>query len=397
MSGEVLTEVEIRGAECVSELRRRVQLATGDSPHKACTLLLEDKVLEDRKPLVYAFVCGDDWEVPEKVAITLVRVQELWAAFGSAGGWVTMCCLSSIGELKGSSARYVLELPVGPDAVTSLAFSPNGLELLTASDDSTAKLWNILSGECLCTMAGHTGGLTGCAFSVQGDRIVTTSKDRTARLWNCQSIQEVFCQHELTGHHAAVWSGAFSPDGATVVTASRDKTAMLWDASTGEFRRRFEGHGGALWCASFSHDGRFIATASSDQTMRLWDFETATHLKSFEGHTNTVTSVCFSHDDRELLTSSRDGSVRMWDPEAGDQKVLLKPFENDVDRESETQLWAAAYSPDGSTVMAAASAGRVALWRNEDGQQEWSSALRLNDRQTCASNFAVLACDLSIN
>merc|ERR1711924_287875 len=126
MSGEVLAEVEICAAKCVSELRCQVLLAIDNPPDKACMLMLDGKVLDDSKPLALAGFCSDDWEVREHVTVTFVRIPELWAAMGSTGGWVTLYCLSTYGELHGSSPRYVVELPTGPEAVTSVAFSPDG-------------------------------------------------------------------------------------------------------------------------------------------------------------------------------------------------------------------------------------------------------------------------------
>lgn len=390
MSGDVLAEVEVSGAECVSELRQRALAAAGDRPERSCSLLLDGQVLDDSKPLALAGFCDTGAELRKKASVTIVRIPELWGAVSSAGGSVTVYCwgvgnVSDVGQ-----PRCVLQLPVGvahEDAVTAVAFSPNGVQFLTASNDSTAKFWDIGTAECLCVLVGHTGGLTGCAFSPEGECVVTTSKDRTARLWSHGSTR-----HELVGHEASVWSGAFSPDGATVLTASRDKVARLWNASTGECLRLFEGHGAALWCAAFSQDGRCIATASSDQTVRLWELESATHLKTFEGHTNTVTCVSFSPDDKVMLTSSRDGSVQLCDVESG-ASTSLKPTEEDEDdgspHRASTQFWAATFSPDGSTVMATASAGHVYLWR-QDCEGLWSAPEHLN----AFCNSTALACDL---
>ena len=61
-----------------------------------------------------------------------------------------------------------------------------------------------------------------------GVRVVTASLDKTARLWDGKSGQLVAT---LTGHGDRVWSAAFSPDGARVVTASYDGEGRVWIAS----------------------------------------------------------------------------------------------------------------------------------------------------------------------
>ena len=67
------------------------------------------------------------------------------------------------------------------------------------------------------------------AFSSDGARVVTASKDTTARLWGATTGEQVAV---LPGHEAPVLGAAFSPDGARVVTASLDRTARLWDVGS---------------------------------------------------------------------------------------------------------------------------------------------------------------------
>ncbi len=66
------------------------------------------------------------------------------------------------------------------DAVESAAFSPDGTKVVTASLDSTAKIWDVTTGALLYTLAGHTNALYSAAFSPDSTTVVTASRDRTA-------------------------------------------------------------------------------------------------------------------------------------------------------------------------------------------------------------------------
>jgi WD40 repeat protein len=61
------------------------------------------------------------------------------------------------------------------------------------------------------------------AFSPDGGRLATASQDTTARIWDAASGQELL---KLT-HDDAVNAAAFSPDGGRLATASGD-TARIW-------------------------------------------------------------------------------------------------------------------------------------------------------------------------
>jgi WD40 repeat protein len=74
---------------------------------------------------------------------------------------------------------------------------------------------------------GHNYAVNSAAFSPDGKRIVTASRDTTTRLWDTETGQTI--RAPLTGHTNWVNSVAFSPEGRLIVTASWDGTARLWE------------------------------------------------------------------------------------------------------------------------------------------------------------------------
>ena len=235
-------------------------------------------------------------------------------------------------------------------SVRNAAFSPDGTRVVTASDDGTARIWNVSTEKPVTLPLQHQGPVTAVAFSPDGKRVVTASNDNTARLWDASSGKRVAPPLE---HQGIVYDVTFSPDGTRVVTAISDNTARIWDVRTGQPVTAPLLHEGPVVAATFSADGMKVVTASRDMTARVWNATTGQPVTEPLRHRDQINAATFSPDGTKVVTASRDKTACVWD-----LKLQLVTAE----LQHENAVVAAAFSPDGTRVVTASEDKTARVW-----------------------------------
>lgn len=235
-------------------------------------------------------------------------------------------------------------------SVTAVAFSPDGQQVLSGSRDKTAILWDAANGQRLKTFEGHEWVVTSVAFCTDGQLVLTGSEDQTVCLWDVATGT----RRRTIRTPAPVTSAAFSPDADRVLTGLWDRTAILWDTASGEEVRRYQGHRGWVTSVAFCPDGRLVVTGSEDKTAIIWDVESGKPLHTLAGHKTGIKSLAFATDRQQLLTASTDGALVLWEAAGGKR---LQTFAGDSASVSSVAL-----SPDGRQALTGSSDGCARLW-----------------------------------
>ncbi len=159
-----------------------------------------------------------------------------------------------------ASWEQVLEFPLGG----FFSVSPDGRSVATSGPDHVV-VWEVDTGREL-TRIGSEPIYYFPAFSPDGTQLLTGTNENTAILWDIQSGERL---RTFTGHTNLVLEVAFSADGRYVLTSGEDKTARLWETATGRQVRTFAGYGNTISAIAVSPDGRHVAIADSDGAVQL--------------------------------------------------------------------------------------------------------------------------------
>jgi len=240
----------------------------------------------------------------------------------------------------------------------TVSFSPDGRLLVTASQDRTARVWEVATGRCLYVLP-HDQTVYWAGFSPDGKWIISADgsseswwKKGNIRIWNSQTgvlvqdcvqaggyIYQVAISGDGERLAAASWGGnaqvrdlpggtpvgpifsmpgtflaiGLNYDGTRTAVADTNGFAYLWDSSTGKMVTNPMEHEAEVHTDSFSPDGRFLLTASADGTARIWDTTLGQPLGEPFHHSSPVDHAIFNADGTRVAVICQDGSTYLWD------------------------------------------------------------------------------------
>jgi len=202
--------------------------------------------------------------------------------------------------------------PRYPESLRSLAFSPDGRLLATASSQGELIVWDTDRWEEIQTLSLDAAGPLWVAFSPAGDLILP--RGGQIRFLDPRSGQQRLLLGEEDSSQAV--GVAFNPQGRLLAVACQDRCIRLWDFSTRKLLHELPGHMDRISSLAFSPDGKTLASGSYDRTVKLWCVAAAAEVASLEAHHGRVHCLTFSRDGTLLVTGGESGSgqgeVFLW-------------------------------------------------------------------------------------
>jgi cytochrome c len=194
--------------------------------------------------------------------------------------------------------------------IVSLAVSPDGARLASASWDHTVRLWSLDDG-AQQVLEGHTQNVNGVAFTPNGKSLVSVGYDLGLRLWPLAGGTP-----DLVTLPSPLNAVAVAPDGEIAAAAADGKVRFL----TLEGRETGEVQTGPapIVAQAISRDGTWIAAAGTGGVVAIIDRKVRSVARTLVGSGSPVWSVAFLPDNATLLTGGADGVIRRWNAQTGD-------------------------------------------------------------------------------
>ncbi|MBF2063565.1 MAG: caspase family protein [Calothrix sp. C42_A2020_038] len=240
------------------------------------------------------------------------------------------------------------------EAVYSVSFAPDGQTLASAGVDETIKLWKVSDGSLIKTLNGHTQTVNNLVFSPDGKIIASVSSDKTIKLWNVNDGRLI---RTINDYGFPVLSVSFSPDGQSIAAGGENRTIKIWDINNGRLLKTLFGHQSWVNTLNYSPDGKTLVSGGADNNIILWNVDTGKPIKTISGHTASVWGVNFSPDNKIIISASRDKTIKLWN---------LQGHELEEFRGHSNGVYDAEFSPDGTTIASASLDGTLRLWQRRD-------------------------------
>lgn len=269
-------------------------------------------------PDSYKFVTGGDdnfariWDGTNSINLSHTG-DVLSVAYRPNGSEVLTAALGqSIRRWNTSNGAFVETVVTTANQVNQLLVTPDGDGIIAALNGSTAKLWDLDTGVLLQNYQGHTAPVLSIAYAPNNERVYTASSDASLRVWGTESSIEL---ERIPGHPGNANKIAISLDDASVVTVGESSALHLWDAASTLYKSTINTNQLTTGVAFRAETGQLFATSNTGMT--LWDTDILNPAISYRGHYQSVLDIDATSNGKYLLSGSSDNTAILWEVASG--------------------------------------------------------------------------------
>uniref|UniRef100_A0A0K0FBH9 WD repeat-containing protein 48 homolog n=1 Tax=Strongyloides venezuelensis TaxID=75913 RepID=A0A0K0FBH9_STRVS len=226
--------------------------------------------------------------------------------------------------------------PSHRSSVNSLQYDKNTGRLFSAGSDSVIRIWNaskpdsgineITPKRYIQSMEHHCDWVNDIVLCCNGQNLISASSDTTIKVWNAK---QGFCMSTLRTHQDYVKALAYAKDVELVASAGFDQAIYLWDVGTltkltatnnTVTTSSLNGNKNSIYSLAMSSNANVICSGSTEKIIRVWDARCCQKIGKLKGHTDNVKSLLVSDDGSQIISASSDGSVKVWS--VGQQRCI---------------------------------------------------------------------------
>ncbi|MBV1910996.1 MAG: TIR domain-containing protein [Kangiellaceae bacterium] len=233
------------------------------------------------------------------------------------------------------------------ETVNKSIFSPDGTQVITTSNDETAVLWSVGTGNKIKEYnLFHV--VERVEYSQNGEVFALSAMaSKYVILYDSHTGEKLHWLDQ--GRRAYVNKMSFSPNSEMIAVSYSvygSQYITVWNVSSGEKIKTFEQEQ-AIYSIAFSNDSSRIVSASFGGEISMWTIDDGINLFTFQIG-DTLRSISYSNNDKTFATMSNKQAVQIWSAQDG---RLLASTELQ-ERKHGFPKYNLTYSPDDQSILA---------------------------------------------
>ncbi|XP_046715891.1 apoptotic protease-activating factor 1 isoform X1 [Silurus meridionalis] len=264
---------------------------------------------------------------------------------------------------SGPEGKVLLETARQEQRIRCVCICKQTSTVALGMEDGSVRVLEVPSGNVLATLQGHTKTVHHCLFTDDGQTLITASEDSTIRVWQWRTGEYL----ELKGHKEQVRRFQLLNSSSALLSWSFDGTVKVWDLKSGEKLQDLQCHQGAVLSGDVSPDGLLFSTTSADKTVKVWSCSSWKMVFFLEGHKACVRSCRFSGDNKRLATGDDNGEIRLWNMLNGKLlKICSRESKDSMDSFHGGWVTDLHFSPDSKVLVS--TGGYIKWWSVDKGE-----------------------------
>mmetsp|Transcript_35318 Transcript_35318/g.56350 ORF Transcript_35318/g.56350 Transcript_35318/m.56350 type:complete len:312 (-) Transcript_35318:557-1492(-) len=216
-----------------------------------------------------------------------------WLHSGSEDGTIKIFDTRSAGIQRNYEGKNKV-------AINSVALHPNQAQLLSADQNGTIRVWDLIADKCIAQTKPETDDISMRSISVapNGTLVAACNNVGHCFLWKMDSPQTCSSLgpfHSVKRvHDTYCLKCVISQDGKSLATASADRTVKIWKLPDFTLDRVLAKHQRWVHDVAFSADSSYLVSACSDSSARLWDLSNGEMIRHYTGQTKAIVAVALN-------------------------------------------------------------------------------------------------------
>ena len=207
-------------------------------------------------------------------------------------------------------------------SVSSVAVTNDNKYVISCSNDSTIRIWNLLELKQEAVLEGQNSSYINCVtVSKDNKYFITGCRDKLICIWNLLELKQ---EAVLEGHLNGVTTVAVTSDNTYIVSGSFDNTVRIWNLLEKKQETVLEGHTSYIYCVVVTSNNKYIISGFADTTIRVWNPLQKSEETVLKGHLDRVNCVALTSDNKYIISGSSDKTLRIWNLLEKRQETVLQ-------------------------------------------------------------------------